>query len=107
MVQVNLDCSPFPIFFMHSTPVRDCFKKLKIIDTKRKRISFRVRYDKISWVKCRYIGSSSTVSRGVDIEKMPMPIHEHPHDQVTLTNYCDKFIVVSGGVLAEDDKQTP
>ena len=35
------------------------------------------------------------------MEKLPKPIFESPHECVTLTNYYDKYIICSGGVLAE------
>ena len=35
------------------------------------------------------------------MEKLPKPIFENPHECVTLTNYYDKYIICSGGVLAE------
>lgn len=35
------------------------------------------------------------------METLPEPIFEKPREQVTLTNYYDKFVFCCGGVIAE------
>ena len=99
MVQVNSDSIHDSVVYVHSTPNRlPLTKALAFTEVRRGGANLSMNYDRKSWVRYYNLGTGR-----VSIELLPKPIFENPHEQVTMTNYYDKFVLVCGGVYAESE----